>query len=155
MSLSIFEDYLDAIKAYFVANLPTHIAAINTEKDDIYNIADMKKTTIGYEDIFAPNNSYPLMCLFPEQFDFEEIAMGIDDNNTMLNIIIVDTLNGRKETTKNLRYAAAVVNLLKSDWTIGGSIGLSRILKIYNYPPDSDNIGVVNIQIEVTKPITF
>lgn len=154
MGLSIFEDYLDDIAAYFSTNYKTHTDSINTEKADNITLKEMKKITVGYDDIYE-SSKYPIMFLFPEASDNEFLSFGSDRNEEVIQIIIADSI-GKKENKKTLRYLAAVSNMLKVEkWTMGGIVDFCRLAGWTNYPPNSDNIGVIIIRLEVTRQIMY
>lgn len=153
MSLSVFEDWIDDVKDHLLNNLSTYTSAINTEKSDNITLGDMKKAITGYSDPYD-SAEYPIMYVFPGPIEQEALSMGTDNVKTEVNIIIAFS-SSDKRLSPALRYAAAVWNLIKADHTLGGSVNISQWNGFIPYPVDDDNIGVLNIRLEIQRELTF
>ena len=149
--LSKYYDYMAAIKTYLQSNYNIYLAAIEAEYDA--GLRNVENWINGFKDPYTIN-LYPALMIFPENIPFDGFTLSAYNNRTVIDLIIAETI-GERDGLTMLHYASAMQNLITNDFSLGGNVEDCNIMAIRHFPPESNGIGVINVQIEISKEIQF
>jgi len=151
------EDLLEGLKDYIIDNFETYIDAILSDKSNDYAlpVPTNKDVILGYMDPEAHDN-YPVVFIVPLEDKYDVLSMGSDNLEVTAAVWLV--IAGYKSTTLTkqiMRYGAALRNMFRADFTLGGAVGEITTDTINYYPEMyADNeMQAVRVTVKIIQEI--
>jgi len=152
---STIEDLVDNVESFVSANMAAYVTGINTAKGDI-TLEAIRSVTVGDTDPYE-SNVYPIVQLYPEQLEVEQISTGYDSIHMTIIGLIAIKETGTNQQKKLLRYTEALRQVLRDYVDLGESdFDVNKADMVITYYPTDPSVGVAvsTVQFGVMKEVS-